>query len=72
MAAIFGTILVASSAEILLSRVLQFAQRVITPLVSGIVVTLIGLTLVQVGLISMGGGYAAMADGSFGSSISLR
>ncbi|EGR0365901.1 uracil-xanthine permease [Vibrio cholerae] len=67
MAAIFGTILVASSAEILLSRVLQFAQRVITPLVSGIVVTLIGLTLVQVGLISMGGGYAAMADGSFGS-----
>ncbi|ENM5924912.1 uracil-xanthine permease [Vibrio mimicus] len=67
MAAIFGTILVASFAEILLSRVLQFAQRVITPLVSGIVVTLIGLTLVQVGLISMGGGYAAMADGSFGS-----
>lgn len=67
MAAIFGTILVASSAEILLSRVLQFAQRIITPLVSGIVVTLIGLTLVQVGLISMGGGYAAMADGSFGS-----
>ncbi|ENM3951570.1 uracil-xanthine permease family protein [Vibrio cholerae] len=67
MAAIFGTILVASSAEILLSRVLQFAQRVITPLVSGIVVTLIGLTLVQVGLISIGGGYAAMADGSFGS-----
>ncbi|HHS3344658.1 TPA: uracil-xanthine permease family protein [Vibrio cholerae] len=67
MAAIFGTILVASSAEILLSRVLQFAQRIITPLVSGIVVTLIGLTLVQVGLISMGGGYASMADGSFGS-----
>ncbi|PAR55622.1 xanthine permease XanP [Vibrio metoecus] len=67
MAAIFGTILVASFAEILLSRVLQFAQRVITPLVSGIVVTLIGLTLVQVGLISMGGGYAAMAEGTFGS-----
>ncbi|EGQ8393057.1 uracil-xanthine permease [Vibrio cholerae] len=67
MAAIFGTILVASSAEILLSRVLQFAQRIITPLVSGIVVTLIGLTLVQVGLISMGGGYAAMAEGTFGS-----
>lgn len=67
MAAIFGTILVASFAEILLSRVLQFAQRIITPLVSGIVVTLIGLTLVHVGLVSMGGGYAAMADGSFGS-----
>lgn len=67
MAAIFGTILVASFAEILLSRVLEFAQRIITPLVSGIVVTLIGLTLIQVGLVSMGGGYAAMGDGSFGS-----
>ncbi|EKO3694222.1 uracil-xanthine permease [Vibrio metschnikovii] len=67
MAAIFGTILVASFAEILLSRVLQFAQRIITPLVSGIVVTLIGLTLVQVGLVSIGGGYNALSDGSFGS-----
>ncbi len=67
MAAIFGTILVASFAEILLSRVLQYARRVITPLVSGIVVTLIGLTLVQVGLVSMGGGYAALSDGTFGS-----
>lgn len=67
MAAIFGTILVASSAEILLSRVLEFAQRIITPLVSGIVVTLIGLTLIQVGLVSMGGGYSAMGDGTFGS-----
>ncbi len=50
-----------------LSLVLEFAQRVITPLVSGIVVTLIGLTLIQVGLVSMGGGYAAMGDGTFGS-----
>ncbi|HFQ5380131.1 TPA: uracil-xanthine permease family protein [Vibrio vulnificus] len=67
MAAIFGTILVASFAEILLSRVLEYARRIITPLVSGIVVTLIGLTLIQVGLVSMGGGYAALGDGSFGS-----
>ncbi|MBE4575298.1 xanthine permease XanP [Vibrio navarrensis] len=67
MAAIFGTILVASFAEILLSRVLEYARRVITPLVSGIVVTLIGLTLIQVGLVSMGGGYAALGDGTFGS-----
>lgn len=67
MAAIFGTILVASTAEIALSRVLQYAQRIITPLVSGIVVTLIGLTLVQVGLVSMGGGYTALNDGTFGS-----
>lgn len=67
MAAIFGTILVASTAEIFLSRVLEYAQKIITPLVSGIVVTLIGLTLIQVGLVSMGGGYSAMGDGTFGS-----
>ncbi|WP_283130355.1 uracil-xanthine permease family protein [Enterovibrio norvegicus] len=67
MAAIFGTIMVASMAEVMLSRVLEHAQRVITPLVSGIVVTLIGLTLIQVGLTSMGGGYAAIENGTFGS-----
>ena len=67
MAAIFGTILVASSAEILLSRILQYAQKIITPLVSGIVVTLIGLTLIQIGLVSIGGGYGAIANNTFGS-----
>ncbi|MEH6530541.1 MAG: uracil-xanthine permease family protein [Photobacterium frigidiphilum] len=67
MAAIFGTILVASLTEVFISRVLQHAQRIITPLVSGIVVTLIGLTLIQIGLTSVGGGYAAINDGSFGS-----
>ncbi len=67
MAAIFGTILAASTAEIFLSRILEYAQKIITPLVSGIVVTLIGLTLIQVGLTSMGGGYSAISNGSFGS-----
>lgn len=67
MAAIFGTIMVASLTEVFLSRVLEHAQRIITPLVSGIVVTLIGLTLIQVGLTSMGGGYAAIENGTFGS-----
>ncbi|CZF77948.1 Xanthine permease XanP [Grimontia celer] len=66
MAAIFGTIMVASLTEVFLSRVLEHAQRIITPLVSGIVVTLIGLTLIQVGLTSMGGGYAAIENGTFG------
>ncbi|WP_325893272.1 nucleobase:cation symporter-2 family protein [Grimontia sp. NTOU-MAR1] len=66
MAAIFGTIMVASLTEVFLSRVLEHAQRIITPLVSGTVVTLIGLTLIQVGLTSMGGGYAAIENGTFG------
>lgn len=67
MATIFGTILCASVAEILLSQVLQYAQKIITPLVSGIVVTLIGLTLIQVGITSIGGGYSAMGNHTFGS-----
>lgn len=67
MAALFGTLMVASCTEILLSRVLHLARRIITPLVSGIVVMIIGLSLIQVGLTSIGGGYAAMNDHSFGS-----
>ncbi len=67
MAAIFGTILLASFTEVLISQILQHAQRIITPLVSGIVVTLIGLTLIQIGLTSIGGGYAAIENGTFGS-----
>lgn len=67
LAAIFGTALLAAPTEIILSRFLHLARRVISPLVSGIVVTLIGLTLIKIGLTSVGGGYGAMADGSFGS-----
>ncbi|CAK9886906.1 MAG: Xanthine permease XanP [Candidatus Erwinia impunctatus] len=67
MAALFGTLMLASCTEMLLSQVLHLARRVITPLVSGIVVMIIGLSLIQVGLTSIGGGYAALADHSFGS-----
>lgn len=47
-------------------RVLHLARRIITPLVSGVVVMIIGLSLIQVGLTSIGGGYAAMSDNTFG------
>ncbi|CNJ59880.1 transport protein%2C symporter [Yersinia pseudotuberculosis] len=66
MAALFGTLMVASCTEILLSRVLHLARRIITPLVSGIVVMIIGLSLIQVGLTSIGGGYGAISDNTFG------
>ena len=66
MAALFGTLMVASCTEMVLSRVLHLARRIITPLVSGIVVMIIGLSLIQVGLTSIGGGFAAMSDHSFG------
>jgi xanthine permease XanP len=51
----------------LLSRFIQHASRLITPLVTGTVVVLIGLTLLQVAATNMGGGFDAKANGSFGS-----
>ncbi|MBC8950282.1 MULTISPECIES: nucleobase:cation symporter-2 family protein [Xenorhabdus] len=66
MAALFGTLMLASMTEVLLSRVLHLARRIITPLVSGIVVMIIGLSLIQVGLTSIGGGYSAIQNGTFG------
>ncbi|MCE0828077.1 uracil-xanthine permease family protein [Buttiauxella sp. A2-C2_NF] len=66
MAALFGTLTLASCTEMLLSRFLHLARRIITPLVSGVVVMIIGLSLIQVGLTSIGGGYAAMSDHTFG------
>ena len=64
---LFGTILIAAISMVIVSRCLHLVRQVITPLVTRIVVLLIGLTLIKVGLISMGGGFAAMSDGSFGS-----
>ena len=46
---------------------LIFGACIITPLVSGIVVLLIGLSLIKVGIVSCGGGYGAMDNGTFGS-----
>ena len=66
LSAIFGACIVASSVEMLISRVLKYTRRVITPLVSGIVVTLIGMSLIKVGISACGGGAAAQADGTFG------
>lgn len=71
MATLFGTLMLGSCTEMILSRILHLAQRIITPLVSGIVVMIIGLSLIQVGLTSVGGGYGAMANGTFGTPINL-
>ncbi|WKX26375.1 uracil-xanthine permease family protein [Tatumella ptyseos] len=71
MAALFGTLMLASCTEMIISRILPYVQRVITPLVSGIVVMIIGLSLIQVGLTSVGGGFSAMANHSFGSPTNL-
>lgn len=45
--------------QMVLSQCLSLAQKIITPLVTGIVVTLIGTTLIKVGITDMAGGFAA-------------
>jgi xanthine permease XanP len=64
---VFGTCMVAALVPLLISPFIKLASKVITPLVTGVVVTLIGLTLVEVGITSLGGGFDARTTGSFGS-----
>jgi xanthine permease XanP len=63
----FGLSAAGAPLIMLLSRFIQHAGRLITPLVTGTVVMLIGLTLLQVGATNVGGGFDAKANGSFGS-----
>lgn len=63
--AIFGATVAGSVVEMFVSRILKYARRVITPLVSGIVVTLIGMSLIKVGITACGGG--DLSSSNFGS-----
>lgn len=65
---IFGACMAASTVEMLISRLLKYTRKIITPLVSGIVVTLIGMSLIKVGITACGGGTVAKSNGTFGSS----
>lgn len=67
LATIFGATVAGSFVEMFVSRILKYARRVITPLVSGVVVTLIGMSLIKVGITACGGGEAAKAADTFGS-----
>ncbi|NJL87266.1 MAG: purine permease [Leptolyngbyaceae cyanobacterium SM1_1_3] len=64
---VFGMCLVGSFIEMIFSRFLKLASRVITPLVTGTVVTLIGLTLINVGITAVGGGPLSREAGTYGS-----
>ena len=64
LALIFGLCLAGSFIEMILSRFIHLAQKIITPLVTGTVVTLIGLSLIQVGINDIGGGVGAENFGS--------
>ena len=64
---IFGACMAASTVEMLISRLLKYTRKIITPLVSGIVVTLLGMSLIKVGITACGGGAVAKSNGTFGS-----
>ena len=71
MASIFGVVIAGSFIEMGVSRVLPWVKKLITPLVTGVVVLLIGLTLIKEGLVSMGGGYYAMQTKTFANADNL-
>lgn len=61
LACIFGVCIAAAPVEMIVSRLLKYTRAIITPLVSGIVVTMIGLSLIKVAIVSCGGGLGAMS-----------
>ena len=61
-----GMGLVCALVEVGVSQVLPWIRRIVTPLVAGIVITLIGLTLLKVSALQIGGGAEALKAGTFG------
>lgn len=57
LAVIFGVCFFASFVEILLSQCIHKLKNIITPVVTGIVITTIGLSLIKVGMIDIAGGF---------------
>ena len=62
LAMIFGLCLAGSVIEIVLSRFLDKLKRVITPTVTGVVITVIGLSLIKAGFTDFAGGARAGED----------
>jgi xanthine permease XanP len=59
LAMIFGLCFFGALVQIVLSRFIGQLHKVITPLVTGIVITLIGMSLINVGVTDLGGGFQA-------------
>ena len=64
MAMIFGVCFLGAVVEIVLSQFLHKLKTVITPLVTGIVITTIGISLIKVGMTDLAGGFKAPDFGS--------
>jgi len=63
---IFGVCFLGAFVEIFLSQFLHKLKAVITPLVTGIVITIIGVSLIKVGMTDLAGGFKAPDFGSPG------
>lgn len=59
LAMIFGVCFFGAFVQVLLSRCIGALQRLVTPLTTGIVITLIGVSLIKVGISDLGGGFKA-------------
>ncbi|PSJ46764.1 xanthine permease XanP [Zobellella endophytica] len=59
LATIFGVSFCAAFVEIFLSRFIHKLQRVITPVVTGTIIILIGIPLIKVAMTDIGGGFGA-------------
>ncbi|UPW17041.1 purine permease [Agarivorans sp. TSD2052] len=61
---IFGVCFLGAFIEIFLSQVLIKMKKIITPLVTGIVITIIGISLIKIGMTDLAGGFKASDFGS--------
>jgi xanthine permease XanP len=65
LALIFGVCFFGAFANVLLSRFLHLLSKIVTPIVSGTLVMLIGLSLLKTGITSMAGGTIALQNNTF-------
>lgn len=65
LALIFGVCFFGAFANVILSRFLHLLSKIVTPIVSGTLVMLIGLSLLKTGITSMAGGTAALQNNTF-------
>ncbi len=68
---IFGVCFFGAFANVMLSRFLHLLGKIVTPIVSGTLVMLIGLSLLKTGITSMAGGTAALKNDTFANAPNL-
>ena len=62
---IFGVCFFGAFANVMLSRFLHLLNKIVTPIVSGTLVMLIGISLLKTGITSLAGGTAALQNNTF-------